>query len=290
MWFRQSAGHPRLLNTGSARWPFFRLGCALLLTGSSAFAQLSPTECIQAHAKAQELEGTGRLFEALGEFETCSSSSCPKLIQKDCKVLRKTVEEAISTLDVVVVEPSGRPPVDYRIELEDREVAPTTLYQNLPVDPGLRHLKVRAPERPATQVSIVVRPKEKHQRVIIQLPPVEPLASEMRKASYVLAGIGGLGILSFTGFAISGYLDEDELKGRPRTVSRRSDYQLADTMRTKYLIADVSLGISLVSLGAATYLWLKTKGTEKSALESDKTAIFLGGSPNGGVVYLRQSF
>jgi hypothetical protein len=290
MWFRQSTGHNRLLFSGNARWPFFRLGCALAFTVNSAFAQLSPTECIQTHTKAQELEGIGRLFEALKEFESCSTSSCPKLIQKDCKVLRKAVEDAIPSIDVAIVDSSGRTPVDYRIELEDKEVAPATLYQNLPVDPGLRHLKVRAPERPVTQISFVVRPKEKHQRIIIQLPPAEPLASEMRKASYVLAGIGGLGILAFTGFAVSGYLDEDELKGRSRTVSQRSDYQLADSMRTKYLIADVSLGISLVSLGAATYLWLHTKDTEKTSLKSEKTAIFLSGSPKGGSVYLRSSF
>ncbi len=58
---------------------------------------------------------------------------------------------------------------------------------------------------------------------------------------------------SFTYFAISGSSEKSDL--RARCGSRCSDAEVA-SLKTRYILADVSLGVGIVALGVATYLWL----------------------------------
>ena len=72
-------------------------------------------------------------------------------------------------------------------------------------------------------------------------------------ASYVLGGLSLAALGSFTYFGLSG-------RGMERALSdecspRCSDARV-DSVRTQYVIADVSLGIAVVSLGIATVLAL----------------------------------
>lgn len=285
----QSPRENQLAFRGTYGWPFWRLGCVLALTANAALAQQDPAECIRAHAKAQELESTGKLIQALKEFEACATNGCPKLIQKDCNVLGRAVEQAIPTLSLTALDHTGQPLSKYRIELDGVSLLPEIARQPIPVDPGERHVKVVVPGRPPTFVTVPVRSDRKHQNTIIQLPAPDPVVSGTRTASYVLTAMSVVGLVSFVGFGVSGYLDQHELESKSNISTERNDLRLADQMRQKYVIADVSLGISLVSLGAATYLWFVAQDAEKPPAYA-KTAVYLNGSTNGGTVFVRGTF
>jgi len=76
-----------------------------------------------------------------------------------------------------------------------------------------------------------------------------PPAPRSRVPSYVLGGVGAAAAASFAYFAISGHSAFNQLE-QCKPNCRRSDVR---DVRTKYLLADVSLGVSVVALATAGY-------------------------------------
>lgn len=266
-----------------------RLGWVIVLAANTALADREPAECIAAHTTAQELADSGKLLAARKMFESCSASDCPKLIQKDCKVLGRAVEQSIPTLNLTAVDHNGQALTDFRIELDGVAQSPDSSHQ-LALDPGEHRVKLVVSGRKAAEATIPVRSKQKNQSAVIQLAAPDAGSSKARTAGYVLAGIGAVGLVSFVGFGWSGYLDQRKLDPNSARIDDCTDLTLADRMRRKYVIADVSLGIGLVSLGAATYLLLATRDTVGRASPGARTAMYLHGSADGGAIVVRSEF
>lgn len=290
MGFLQASRRHRSLLGSKGACRVLGLGCVLAITTSAGVAMGDPTSCIQAHGNAQELQSAGRLLEARKLFESCAARECPQMIQKDCKVMGKAVGLAIPTLIIAAVNQEGLALKNFRIELDGIAVQPDGAIEPIPVDPGIHHLTLLTPGRPATKSKIVVHAEDGNQRVTVQLVAPPESDTKFRDTGYLFAGVGAAALASFAGFGISGYLDQRELESHARQLADRDDLRLVDRMRRKYVIADVSLGIGLVSLGAATYLLYVTQGSSNNTATRAKTAIFLRGSAEGGAFFVHREF
>ena len=82
-----------------------------------------------------------------------------------------------------------------------------------------------------------------------------------RTISYALAGVGAVALGSFAFFAVTGKSDENDLRDRCSPNCPESD---VDSVRTKYLVADISLGVGIASLGAATFLFVTSNDSRKA--------------------------
>src|SRR5512145_2929710 len=217
-------------------------------------------------------------------------SACAKLIQRDCKVLGRAVEKSMPTLNLTVLDHRGQPLPNFGIEVDGVALPRDASHRVVASDPGNRRIRITVSGRQVADVTIPVRAQGKNQSVVIQLAAPNSASAKARNASYGLAGVGTVGLLSFVGFGISGYLDQRKLEDRSRLADVENDYALADRMRRKYVIADVSLGIGLVSLGAATYLLFVTRDSEEQASPGATTALYLRGSVDGGAIFVRREF
>jgi hypothetical protein len=74
-------------------------------------------------------------------------------------------------------------------------------------------------------------------------------------AGYWLGGLGLAGVTTFAVLATSGYASERHLR---RTCQSACDAGQVDAVRTRYLVADVALGVGVASLAAAVALWVWT--------------------------------
>jgi hypothetical protein len=206
------------------------------------------------------------------------------------------VEKAIPTLSLTALDHNGLPLSNYSVELDGILLSPEAVRQPIPVDPGTSHLSLRVPGTPVTSLTFPVRAKEKNQRVTVRLAAPEPAFSpepqfaRVRTAGYVLGGIGVVGLASFIGFGLAGYKDERQLESNRVSINERDDLRAVDKMRQKYVVADVSLGIGLVSLGAATYLLYVTPPSKTHAPALATTAVFLRGSTDSGALFVRSEF
>jgi hypothetical protein len=66
----------------------------------------------------------------------------------------------------------------------------------------------------------------------------------------VLGGVGVAGLGVFAGFGLAGKSSQDDLE---KTCSPRCSPDDGKSVKTKYLLADIGLGVGVLSLAAATY-------------------------------------
>ena len=146
--------------------------------------------------------------------------------------------------------------------------------------------------------SIVAREGEKNRTVRIELPrkppprvapaegrpearppaepPPEPIRAKPPAMAWVLGSVGVAALGSFAYFAISA---ESQTSCAPSC----SDGE-ADEIYRKYLVADISLGVGVVALGVATYLFLKTPS------KPEQVAIGIQPAPGGVALGTRFAF
>jgi hypothetical protein len=138
------------------------------------------------------------------------------------------------------------------------------------VDPGVRIFRFDHVGSTPIERKVVIREGQKGRLLKIVFdprpppPPPKTLPAERRYrvpgASVVFGAVGAAALGSFTYFGISGRHDAAELgDGCGRDKTCREDQ--VTPIRTKLLVADISLAVGLVSLGAATYLFFA--GNEK---------------------------
>jgi hypothetical protein len=100
------------------------------------------------------------------------------------------------------------------------------------------------------------------------------------------AGIGVVGLAGFVTFASLGKSEQRELEATCAPDCVRGD---VDAVRTKYLVADVSLGVAVVSLGVAGYLWLTAQGRAERA-PSQAWSVGVVPGRRGGALSVERSF
>ncbi|HMA91248.1 MAG TPA: hypothetical protein VKP30_01120 [Polyangiaceae bacterium] len=260
------------------------------LASETALAEEDPALCIKKHADGQVLAKSGKLIEAQKLFESCAVAECPKVIQTDCKNLGKTVTKTIPTLRLTAIDGAGRVLDEARFELDGVALSPTDASAAVAVNPGDRRVRLTAPGHPAAEVTITVREREKDRLVAVQFAPLDPAAKKARTLGQILAGVGAFATASFVAFGISGYLDERDLVRRDLRSRNRADLAAVDRMRQKYVAADVSLGIGLVSLGVATYLLLVTKESVPQHSTRTRFDLDLRGFQHGFGASIRGAF
>lgn len=250
----------------------------LVLTGSSAAARAddapSAEACVAAHHEAQRQRRDNHPVEARALLLACTREHCPALIRSDCADWLVAVDRETPTL---VIEPrtrSGEPVVGARATVDGAPFAAVLDGKALPIDPGEHVVRVDAESRPSAEQRTIVVAGERAQRVVVVLedarspsprppspgpallttPPPPPRDAPARSGRsnvvpIALGAVGVVGLGSFTAFGLSGRSVKSDLDAsgcRPHC-----DPSRVDDMWRRFTIADVSLAIAVVALGAA---------------------------------------
>jgi hypothetical protein len=269
----------------------FFLGLLSVMT-VSALATAEPPDkqqCADAYTQAQILRTKDRLVLAKKQLEVCTESACPAALRKDCIQWLSEVEQNLPLLEIDVVDPAGHALSTAHVTVDGDTV---TNGQAVALDPGSHTLAADAPGMVTASQSLEIAKGEKRRTTLTLAPQpaaVAPPPSVHRPAPVlpiVLAGVGAVGIGGFIGFGIAGNSKRAELDAaacKPNCAP--SD---VDTIKTDYVIADVSLGIGLASLAAATVLFVVAASSPtRHPGESAWRSLVLGASPlpeGGGVV------
>ncbi|HEX7668962.1 MAG TPA: hypothetical protein VF395_05245, partial [Polyangiaceae bacterium] len=96
----------------------------------------------------------------------------------------------------------------------------------------------------------------------------------LRPYVFVAGGVGALGIIGFAALGSMGRSKENELNGTcgPTHTCAQSD---VDGIKTKYVLADVSLGLGIASLGAGVALFFLSQPKADTAKNDDVAALHL---------------
>lgn len=239
------------------------LGFGLLLT-SPVDASGTAHECIEAHAAGQFERDAGRLLSAKERFVACTAAACPAMIRRECVALGESVVAMTPSVVLFAQDADGRAIDGARATIDGQRAIAQLDGRPLELDPGVHRFELTLRDGRSQTLTATLSSGEKYRRIVAtfvapttKMPgspgSPESAASGRNPLAYVFGGVGLATLGAWGIFALDGRNKQNELE-RCAPHCQASD---VDAMRKSYLIADVLLGVSIVSLGTGTYLFLK---------------------------------
>jgi hypothetical protein len=244
---------------------------ALVLKASNVGAQPATAEqlaaCVSAYENAQERRQAGAWLEAQAELAKCGDAVCPAFIRADCGTWSAELGERQPSV-VLRVQNAGRTLSNVRVFEAERLISEDQ--SPIELDPGPHRLRVEADGMSPATLELVLEPGEKMRSIEVELAAIAPLEKARAKAApsapaersnvqparpwpWVAAGIGAVGVAGFTVLALDGRARERSLQRRCAPECTKSQ---VGSVRTEYLLADVSLAVGAGALLVAGYLFL----------------------------------
>lgn len=221
--------------------------------------------CIAASEAAQQAKLSGRYREASVDFATCSHPDCPGAIRVDCAKGLQEVEALEPTVVFAVRDEKGLDVAQVELFVDG---APVVLDgRPLPLDPGPHVVLVRR-GRAETSQTVVVSAGEKGRRLAFSSPtegPVlsgaglvtpaaPPTKSLVGPVLVTVLSVVGFGL--FAGFGLSGVDSWTKLSMQPCAASKMCLEEQQVPIRTRFLVADLGLGLGVAAAIGALIWWL----------------------------------
>jgi hypothetical protein len=251
---------------------------AMLTIATSLFASEAPAQnvssstkaCSQAARHGQLLRDEGKLVEARAAFVECAQPSCPKVVMKDCSQWQGEIDQRTPTIVVAARDSTGQRLVDVNVRVDGKPFATKLDGRSLPINPGKRNIAFEADGYTSVEQEIVVlegvRARVVEVTMVSTNPPPPPPEGDAKTvkapdeterrgtniAPWVLAGIGVVGIGTFTALAlgINGDYAELEKSCKPNC----TDDQVSP-LRSRATISYVALGIGAAAAVTSVILF-----------------------------------
>ena len=248
---------------------------ALVLRARQASAEdVSPATCARAYEEGQELRKSGQLVSARATLQSCARDQCPDFIRSDCASWYDEVQSELPTL-VFAARSQGRDLSEVRILVGERVLASHIDGQAVELDPGDYELRFEARDMRALKQRFVIARGERNRLIQVELEPtvataaaaasepgqdrsLTPPAQRSLLVPGIFAGVGVLGVAGFAGLGAWGLSGEKHLED---ACSPKCSASQLSEVRTRYLLADVSLGVGVASLSLGAYFYLSQSPT-----------------------------
>ena len=243
--------------------------------------------CADAYEATQRERAAGHLLIARKNGIFCAQNSCPEVLRSDCAKWTDEIASSIPSLVLEVRSASGELLSNVYVELDGSAYADHLDGRALELDPGRHHVRFEAIGLlPREQDFVLLEQHEpQHLRVTLAPEPVPPKpARGFPVASYALGAVSVVGLGSFAFFGLSGNHKKSELEICKPACAK----SLRSPIERDYAVADVSLGVSLISLGVATYLALAGRGSEPS--RASQQTLRIGAGADGAGITFERSF
>jgi hypothetical protein len=227
--------------------------------------------CVAASDQGQGLRIDGKLVEAREQLLVCADASCPSIVRAACAGWLLDLDKQIPSVTLAARDGGGNDVLGVTVSLDGSPVPDAVSGRPVPLDPGTHTLRFVAPTGAAVDRVVVVG--EGEQRRLIEAvfrgaaTPLEPSA---REAAPAMASVppsragtpwAAWGVTigaatawaAFGAFALAGHL---EYESAVSSCNGHCSPERYDAINTKFVVADVALGVAVVATGVATVLFL----------------------------------
>jgi hypothetical protein len=271
---------------------------ALFVFARTAHAEPEPdaaqAACIAAYESLQEARARGDLLTSREQAFECASSACPSFMQKDCASWLEEIESEVPSVSFEV-RSEGKVLGGVRVFEGDRLLVERVDGAVVELDPGAHWLRFEADGLEPVTKPIVVARSEKNQRFSIELPAPQakraaaerPRAGETAAPSAAPWIAGAVGVAGMTAFAIlgaSGLSQEASLEQSCAPNCNEADLR---SVQTKYLLADISLGVGIAGFVVGGYFLLAPDDPRTSARPP---SLRVQATQHGGMASVRGAF
>lgn len=242
----------------------------VLAAGPAAAREPTKSACLAAYEAGQRARLDRDLLRARAELAGCSRG-CPDIVQSDCSDWLREVEREIPTLVLSARWSDGTDITAATVWIDGERAARRLDGKPIAVNPGEHRIAIEVDGRRSEQV-VVANQSERDRvvRFVLERPgeaaPSEPAPAESGGAGpwpWVLGGVALAAVGGFAYFALKGTGDLRELRD---TCAPNCSEESLDGVKQKLLIADILLGVGVVSGAGATYLLVTSdSGADSSA-------------------------
>jgi hypothetical protein len=231
-------------------------------------------ECLRGSEEGLAARDHGRLREARKRFVSCAADACPKSLRIDCARWLEEVEASLPTVAFGAKDARGADLFDVSVYVDGERVLGHEQGKAIALDPGPHTVRFERPGAKPVEERVLLRAGERNRSIIGSFtadaePKARSLTTEQKTPdvlppsrsgsgvpviSLALGGVGLAALGGFTFFALTGQRERTRLE--EACSPGCTDAQI-DGLKTRYILADVSLGVGIVALGLAAYFWLR---------------------------------
>jgi hypothetical protein len=231
--------------------------------------------CISASEQGQQLRDSGKYKAARDAFTQCARDSCPTIVRRDCTRWQSDLAQLWPSVVFGAKDPKGNDLSVVSVSADGVALATALDGKPLQIDPGQHVFRFETQGFPAVEREVVVRAGEKSRLVVAQFgdapAPAAPKPADQTPAPTAVpipTGVwvfGGIALVAFgteAFFGITGLSDRSSLYAQPCAQTATCNPNDVTSIRTKFTVADIALGVGLVSAGLSAYLYF-TRGAAK---------------------------
>jgi len=242
--------------------------------------------CISASEQGQQLRDSGKYKAARDAFAECARDACPALVRRDCTRWLTDVTQLWPSVVFGAKDPSGNDVTAVTVTADGTAMTATLDGKPVQVDPGNHVFRFETKGFHAVERTVLVRAGEKSRLVVAQFGDVaatpaqnagtEPATAPAQTSPPIPTGVwvfGGLAVLAFGAeafFGISGLDQRSSLYSQPCAKTATCNPDDVKSVQTKFTVADIALGVGLVSAGLSAYLYF-TRGNPNVGVKPDDT-------------------
>lgn len=260
-----------------------RLLLLALLAWSALPARVSYGQAADASCDAVErtetLRAEGHYRQARTRLLECVNAQCGGDVRRRCAATLQKLDAVTPSIVVRATDGRGNDVTDVAVSLEDEPLVSSLDGMAIPVDPGTHRFTFRRAGFEPVIETITIRQGEKFRSVDVQIGPLEPspaianaesgpsmsLSSTRLAAGASLLGVGAVGLGAFTWLGLKARSEEKDLEPcRPGCPDKQ-----VDSVRSRYVLANVSLGVGIAALGAGAWVLLTGSSSTDVAQPAD---------------------
>lgn len=271
-------------------------GVGAWLLGTSAHAA-NVEACLDAADQAQQLRDDGKFRSAREQMLVCVQDTCPGPVKRDCGDWLTQLDATAPS--VVLTAKNGSTDItDVSVTMDGAPLAEKLDGRPILMDLGTHTFKFVYQDQEKSE-SVVISAGQRMRNISVRFGSVSdpsestpgkemPPAQVKGKPPILAYVLGGVGVAAIGNFAVFGLLSNSEFSDRQKDCMPNCTEDQVSSIRTKQIIADVSLGVGIVSLGVAAYLYLNppssTTATATASEDEQAKIRFDVGPTRGGAV------
>ncbi|HEY6556920.1 MAG TPA: hypothetical protein VI072_06590 [Polyangiaceae bacterium] len=264
------------------KYPFYAVLMATMLANAHARAdELEEKKaCVAAAEQGQVLRDEGKFRPAREAFMRCARTSCPELVSADCSEWLVDLEQRSPSVIVSATDGEGNAMTRVKVTVDGEPLAEQIGGKLLLIDIGEHVVRYEAAGFESVEQRITIAPSDKRRALSVRLMAKRvAVASKARPAAgapqadgdgrdiplpaWIFGGTALAAFASATYFGLNGVAQRSEALGEDGCAPNCPASEKT-SIRNKFLVADISLGVGLVSAGLATYFLLRPRESPPS--------------------------
>ncbi|MFZ5891632.1 MAG: hypothetical protein ACOY0T_11315 [Myxococcota bacterium] len=251
----------------------------LVIDPSVARAEDVAQQCATSYETAQRERARGAFLEATQAAQACSQIECNALIVQECIKLLEQFKSETPTIVFSARNGRGEEIANVRVEMDGKLVTEHIDGMAIAVNPGLHVFRFQTEGEDPVEIKHTARVGDKNRLIEAQLgkpepvgpqttagvgaatgpvTPVEPKRAGVPAATYLLGGVGLVGLGVFGYLRLKASSDYNELSS---SCSPRCNPDDVDKVHTKYQLSYVGLGVGIAGLGSAALVYALTRNS-----------------------------